>query len=213
MKVRVIGVLAAVAVGGLTLGACSSGSPSSSTTTTSSSSSTSSSTSAPTTTAPPASTTSTTAAAGPARCASASLVGTVEGSSGAAGTIETTIALRSTATTSCVLGGYPGLQMVSATGTNLPTVVTRMGTYSFTAMAPTTVTLAPGQTAYFNIGYSDVPVGSETNCPTSGSLLVTPPNAFDHLTVSAMLAPCGGGSLTVSPVFSATGANTQSTAG
>jgi hypothetical protein len=112
-----------------------------------------------------------------------------------------------------VLGGYPGLQLVSATGTNLPTVVTRMGNYSFTAMAPTTVTLAPGQTAYFNIGYSDVPVGSETSCPTSGSMLVTPPNAFDHLTVSATLAPCGGGSLTVSPVFSATGANTQSTAG
>jgi hypothetical protein len=88
-----------------------------------------------------------------------------------------------------------------------------MGNYSFTAMAPTTVTLAPGQTAYFNIGYSDVPVGSETSCPTSGSMLVTPPNAFDHLTVSATLAPCGGGSLTVSPVFSATGANTQSTAG
>jgi Protein of unknown function (DUF4232) len=210
---RVIGVMAAVAVGGLALGACSSQSSSSSTTTTkASSSTTSSSTSTPTTTAPPT-TTSTTTAAGPATCPTTALVATVAGSEGAAGTIETTIALRSTSTTNCLLSGYPGLQLVSATGTNLPTVVTRMGTYSFTAMAPTTVTLAPGQTAYFNIGYSDVPVGTETSCPTSGSLIVTPPNDFDHLSVNAMLAPCGGGSMTVSPVFSATGANTQSTAG
>jgi hypothetical protein len=211
MNVRVLGVVVGVALGGLALGACSSGS-SSSTTTTGGGSSTTSTTSAPTTTKPANTTTSTTAA-GTTRCASASLVGTVAGSSGAAGTIETTIALRSTSTTSCVLGGYPGLQLVSPTGADLPTVVTRMGNYSFTAMAPTTVTLAPGQTAYFNIGYSDVPVGTETNCPTSGSMLVTPPNAFDHLTVSAMLAPCGGGSMTVSPVFSSTGSDTQSTAG
>ena len=77
----------------------------------------------------------------------------------------------------------------------------RKGNYSFTSMAPTTVIVAPGQSAYFNIGYSDVPVGIETVCPTSASLEVTPPNAYDHLVMAAALAPCGGGTMAVSPVF------------
>ena len=107
----------------------------------------------------------------------AALTGSVVGSNGAAGTIETTVALKSTAGTTCILGGYPGLLLLSSTGAALPTTVVRKGTYTFTSMAPATVTLAPGQSTYFNIGYSDVPVGSETNCPTSASLEVTPPNA------------------------------------
>jgi Protein of unknown function (DUF4232) len=150
--------------------------------------------------------------AGPARCANANLSASISGSSAAAGTIEATVALKSTSATACVLGGYPGLQLVSAANANLPTTVVRKGNYSFTAMAPTTVTLTNGQSAYFNIGYSDVPVGTETSCPTSASLEVTPPNALDHLVIPASLAPCGGGTLVVSPVFSATGANTQTTA-
>ena len=40
-----------------------------------------------------------------------------------------------------------------------------------------------------------MPVGNETTCPTSASVEVTPPNAFDHLVVAATLAPCGGGTL------------------
>jgi hypothetical protein len=136
----------------------------------------------------------------------------VTGSSGAAGTIETTVALTSTAAAPCLLGGYPGLQMLAASGASLPTTVVRKGTYSFTSMAPATVTLARGQAAFFNIGYSDVPVGSETTCPTSTSLEVTPPGAEDHLTLAAALAPCGGGTMVVSPVFLATGSNSQTTA-
>jgi hypothetical protein len=122
------------------------------------------------------------------------------------------VGLRSTATTPCILGGYPGLQMLGPGGATLPTNVVRKGNYSFTSMAPTTVTLSSGQSAYFNIGYSDVPVGNETSCPTSASLEVTPPNATDHLVVTATLTPCGGGTLVVSPVFLATGSNSQSTA-
>jgi hypothetical protein len=90
--------------------------------------------------------------------------------------------------------------------------VVRKGNYSFTSMAPATVTLAPGQSTYFNIGYSDVPVGSETNCPSSASLEVTPPNATDHLVIAATMAPCGGGTMAVSPVFAATGSDSQTTA-
>ncbi|HEX3981844.1 MAG TPA: DUF4232 domain-containing protein [Acidimicrobiales bacterium] len=126
--------------------------------------------------------------------------------------METTVALKSTAPTPCVLGGYPGLQLLSSSGASLPTNVVRKGSYGFTAMSPTTVILAPGQSAYFNIGYSDVPVGTETTCPTSTSVQVTPPNAYDHLVVTAAMSPCGGGTMVVSPVFAATGANSQTTA-
>jgi hypothetical protein len=106
-----------------------------------------------------------------------------------------------------VLSGYPGLQMLDAAMANLPTNVVRKGSYGFTSMPPTTVTLTNGQTALFNIGYSDVPVGGETTCPTSAYLEVTPPDALDHLVIAAALAPCGGGTLVVSPVYAATGSN------
>ncbi len=198
--------MVAALLGGGVLGACSSNSSSSTTTAAPATSSTGSpgSTSANSTT--------TTKAAGPVRCATTALTGSVVGGSGAAGTIETTVGLRSTASSPCVLGGYPGLQLLSSSGATLPTKVVRKGSYSFTAMAPTTITVPPGGSAYFNIGYSDVPGSGETSCPASGSMEVTPPNAFDHLVVAATLSPCGGGTMVVSPVFLATGADSQTTA-
>ena len=209
---RVLGMAAALLVSGVGLAACSSG-PSSSTST---GPTTTASTAPPKTTTssgPSSTSTSTsTTAAGLSRCVSAKLAGSVVGGSGAAGTIETTVGLRSTASTSCTLGGYPGLQLLGAGGTTLPTTVVRKGAYPFTAMAPIAVTLAPGQSAYFNIGYSDVPVGNQASCPTSVSLQITPPNAYDHLVITASLGPCGNGTMTVSPVFLATGSNTQFTA-
>jgi len=122
------------------------------------------------------------------------------------------MALKNTTARSCTLGGYPGMLLLDAAGTGLPTKVVRKGTYSFTAMAPTTVTVAPGNAAYFNIGYSDVPVGGEPTCPTSAAVEVTPPNQFDHLTVKATMAPCGAGTLVVSPVFLPVGSNSATTA-
>ena len=74
------------------------------------------------------------------------------------------------------------------------------------------MTLDAGQSAFFNIGYSDVPVGGETSCPTSTALEVTPPDATDHLVVSAALGPCGHGTMVVSPVFAANSPASQTTA-
>jgi hypothetical protein len=211
MNVRGWAVAVAVLLGAVGLSACSSGSNSSSPTTKATTTTTrggSSGTGSTSTTAP--STTTTTF--GPPQCATTALSAGISGSSGAAGTIETTIALKSTAAQPCVLNGYPGLGLLASDGSSLPSNVVRKGSYSFTAMAPTTVTLTAGQSAYFNIGYSDVPVGSETSCPTSASLEVTPPNSFVYLTFSAALAPCGGGTMAVSPVFLATGSASQTTA-
>jgi Protein of unknown function (DUF4232) len=210
MRVRRITLVAGTVVGAVVLSACSSGSSSSdtTTTTTSAASATTTRASSPSTTHPSA--TSTTSA-GPATCPSSGLAGSISGSSGAAGTIESTVALKSTTASPCVMSGYPGMQLLDSSGNSLPTNVVRKGNYSFTAMAPTTVTLTTGQTAYFNIGYSDVPTGSETSCPSSSSVEITPPNDTTHLVVAANFAPCGAGTLVVSPVFAA-GTNTQTTA-
>jgi hypothetical protein len=199
--------VAVLGAAGLT--ACSSNSSSPTTTaapTTTGGSSSPSSSAAPPSTAP------STTTAGLSSCAAADLTGAIAGSSGAAGTIETTVALKNTTAKPCTLAGYPGLLLHGPTGAALPTNVVRKGSYSFTAMAPTTVTVSPGGSAYFNIGYSDVPVGGETTCASSVSLGITPPNAYDQLMVPATLAACGGGMLVVSPVFLDTGSNSQSTA-
>jgi hypothetical protein len=216
MTRRLAALIGLFCLGGSLLAACSSGSPtsSSSTSTTKAPTSTTSTTAAPasttSTTAVPASTTST-GPGGPTQCPTTSLTPSIFGSSGAAGTIETTITLTSSATTSCTLAGYPGLQMLNSAGAALPTTVVRGGNYSFTNFPATTVSLAPGQALYFNMGYSDVVSGSQTSCPVSASLQVTPPNSFTSLTVAAQLGPCDNGSITVSPVFASTNAAAAAT--
>lgn len=163
--------------------------------------------------APPASSTSTTSGSAVAGgCTATRLAASVVGQQGAAGTQEATVVLRNTSTTPCGLSGYPGLQLVSASGAVLPTVVVRGGTYSFTAMAPAATTLQPGKAVYFNMGYSDVPTGNETTCPTSAAMEITPPNAYGHLNVTLHIAPCNGGTIAVSPVFVLTPATTMTTA-
>ena len=156
---------------------------------------------------------STTTSSGAARCVSSGLSGTVAGSEGAAGTLEVTVGLKNTSSSSCTLYGYPGGLLLDASGNALPTTVVRGGSYHFTSsMSPTTVSLAPGTSAFFNIGYTDVVTGSETSCPSSASLEVTPPNDVNHLVVPAQLVVCNHGTLTFSPVFASGSAASQTTA-
>jgi hypothetical protein len=206
MVKRLAGSVVALVLAGGLLAACSSGSSSSTTVTTvTPTTGTTPTTGAVSSTSTTRGTTTTTT--GPISCPASALAGSIHGSSGAAGTIETTIALKLVSSRTCVLGGYPGLQMLDSNGAKLTTTVVRKGNYSFTAMPATTVTLTTGQSVYFNMGYSDVPTGSETSCPMSASLEITPPNAFGYLTIAAELGPCNNGTIAVSPVFQATGAN------
>jgi hypothetical protein len=103
--------------------------------------------------------------------------------------------------------------MLAASAAPLGTQTTvRGGTYGFTNFPSATVTLAAGATAYFNVGYSDVPTGSEGPCPASTQLEVTPPNDFSQLTVAFQATVCNHGTLTVSPVFGSGSPQTQTTA-
>ncbi len=134
------------------------------------------------------------------------------GSQGAAGTFELTFALHNTSASPCTMEGYPGAQLLDATGTELPTHVVSGGSLQFTNFAPAPVVLAPGDTAYFNLAYSDVPTGAETTCPTAAQIEITPPHAVDHDVVTAHIVVCAAGTLTVSPVFSQSSPQTQTTA-
>jgi len=134
------------------------------------------------------------------------------GSEGAAGTIELTFSLANTSTALCTMYGYPGMQLLDASGGDMPTTVIRGGGLTFEKVAVTNVSLAPGQTAYFNLGYSDVTVGTETSCPAASQVEITPPNDMSYVVVPVTsLDACGGGTVHVSPVFASTDSAATST--
>jgi hypothetical protein len=174
------------------------------------SSTTPSPTTPPTATSTPASSSSSTPAtttACPVSALSAKLVGT----EGGAGVIEMTVALQNAGTTTCTLQGYPGLLLIGSGGTQLATHVSDGGPLAFESVAPTLVSLAAGQSAYFNIGVSDVPSSSEPDCPSATSLQVIPPGDANHLLVPVQVQPCGGGQLNESSVFGSGSAAMQTT--
>ncbi len=204
--------LLALAVGAgatIFLGACGNSTPSHHTTTTTtsrapatSSTTSTSTTSSIVTTTTSASTTTTTVAV-PTACnrisASAGQM------MGAAGTITGLITLTNSGPTTCVMNGYPVMALYSGTGAAL--VVTMMDglTVNLSPAAngpPTAVSIPPAGTAQFNYQYSDVPVGSETSCPTSEMAEVTPPGGRAASPNFAFTAdPCGNGTIRVSPVY------------
>lgn len=200
-------VFLALAAGAL-LAACSSASTSTTTTTTRAGGSTSTTRASSSTTS---STTTTSSAL--ALCRATDLSGSQEGSSGAAGTVEVTFALKNVSGVTCQTGGYPGLQLLDASGNQLADNPQRGGSLTFEKIEPSTVVLAPGQTAWFNVGFSDVPSGGATSCPTAAAVQIIPPNDVSHLTVSGLhLDVCDGGALYSSPLFGAGTAATQTTA-
>ena len=172
-------------------------------------------TSLPATSSPTSSTsTTTTAPAVVGTCRLPGLQIAVAGQSGAAGTQEITFSLTNSSAAFCTTYGYPGLLLVGTTGAPLPTTVVRGGGLDFESIAPAQVALAPGETAYFNVGFSDVQSGT-TACSSTHTVEVTPPTTTTHATVSVELGiyACDDGTLHVSAVFSSTNsAATQTTA-
>jgi len=140
------------------------------------------------------------------------LDGSVEGTQGAAGTIEVTFSLTNVSPSVCVMSGYPGALLLGIDGSQLPTVARRGGTLSFENIPVSTVSIAAGESAWFNVGYSEVPVNPETSCPTSKALEITPPNDTQQLVVSVQIEACDGGLLNESPVFGPGNRATETTA-
>jgi hypothetical protein len=171
------------------------------------------STSAPTTTtSSPASTTTPTTSTTVPGCTGANYTVKVLGTEGAAGTNEVTFGLRNTASATCTLFGYPGIQLVGAGGADIATDEVEGGSESFTDFARTNVSVGPAATVYFNIGYSDVTTGTESSCPTTTAVQVIPPNTTTPLTVDGQFNVCNAGTVDVSPVFGAGSPETETTA-
>ena len=192
--------LVLVASAAVVLAACSSSpsKPKNVTTTTRAATST---TSAPTTTTTAASTTTSTAATS----ACSRITGSPGQGQGAAGTITGLVTVTNTGTSACTVNGYPTVALYSGSGA--PLTVTMVNGLTVTVSgpanaAPSSFSLAPSATAQFAYQYTDVPVGSETSCPTSESASVTMPGSSTASpTFQLAIGPCGDGTIKVSPVY------------
>lgn len=193
----------------LALTACSSGHKAAArSTTTTTASTTTTTTVASTTTTTVASTTTTTAKSGPGRCRSADLAAELVPRSYrvALGHEEFRVQLSNTSTTTCTLFGYPGLQLRSSTGNALPTEVKRGSSYLVRPETPEPVTLKPGQTASFVVGFEDQTGFPGQSCPVALVMDVTPPNDYHSLEIHGSFSsygPCGR--YVVSPVYAGSG--------
>jgi hypothetical protein len=123
-----------------------------------------------------------------------------------------TFGFRNTSSATCPLVGYPGIQLLGPGDTDIATTTVRGGSYSFTNFAPANVSVAPGATVFFNLGYSDVPTGTESSCPTAIALQAIAPNTTTALRVSGQFNVCNAGTVTVSPVFGRGSPQTATTA-
>ncbi len=140
-----------------------------------------------------------TATAGPAGgpCGGGQLAGSVRQTSGAAGTIAVSIAVRNTSPTSCTLRGFPRLKLRNDAGP-LPTRV-RHGGVALLERPVTTVRLAPGKRASLLLTYSNVPTGSETECRQATRLVIILGGGRGRFSLAFDAAPCNRGTLNESP--------------
>lgn len=120
--------------------------------------------------------------------------------------------MKNTTASACDMNGYPGLVLASTSGAQLPTTVVHGGSLYFENVAPSTVHLAPGDVAYFNVGFSDVQSGG-TSCTDAQDLDVTPPagTASATVPVASGIHACDSGTLHVSAVFSSTNSDAMKT--
>lgn len=120
-----------------------------------------------------------TTAAGPTECTVADLTASVVPGQSAAGQRYASLVLTATSPSPCFVRGYPGLQLLTASGAKVPTDVVR---------APGTdkrITLTKGQKAASLLHWTVVPGAGEPTdkpCePEAATLLVTPPDETHQL--------------------------------
>jgi Protein of unknown function (DUF4232) len=130
-------------------------------------------------TTPTTSTTSTVAptTAPPTTCATAHLALTLGPQIGSAGHFNYELQLRNVGSVACTMTGFPGVSFLDSSGSQIGVPAQRNTlTYS-------TVTIAPGATAYAHLAIVDTSV---QNCPAAAAheIRVYPPNETSSLTVA-----------------------------
>lgn len=195
--------LVLVAISAVVLAACSSSpsKPKNVTTTTRAATST---TSVPTTTTTTTAASTTTSTASTTSACTHITASPGQGQ-GAAGTITGLVTVTNAGTAACTVNGYPTVALFSGSGAPLPVTMVNGLTVTLSSAAnaaPSSFSLAPSATAQFAYQYSDVPVGSETSCPTSESASVSMPGSSTASpTFQLAIGPCGSGTIKVSPVY------------
>ena len=140
-------------------------------------------------------------------CASAHLRITVARRGVALGHAGLGFVVRNNGSRTCLLDGYPTVQLVGTSGPSA-TVVTFGPDYTVPNLAPKAVELSPGETAGFLLGYADATGYGAATCPRSTALRVTPPGDLAPITVRVGMQVFGGptitqlrcGELAVSPI-------------
>jgi hypothetical protein len=146
------------------------------------------------------------AAAAWPRCQPGQLSATLRPLGAATGHVGVVIVLRNISALPCHLDGFPGVQLLAATGAPLPTTTHWGGSFLFPALGPHLVGLRSSQTASFDLAWTDVPVGNapyQQACPAAATLAIIPPDDVTSLRAPATIAPCEG-DLDVSPVVPGT---------
>jgi hypothetical protein len=111
------------------------------------------------------------------RCHTSELRATVGRNDPGAGQENFPVVLTNASSRTCTVRGYPGAAFVDASGRQLGPDPKR------SSGSPTTVTLAPGRSAWAGLTFSN-PEVSGAHPATPAKLLVTPPDERDHLTVT-----------------------------
>jgi Protein of unknown function (DUF4232) len=138
-------------------------------------------------------------------CGTGQLAVTTHGLNPGAGNRYAVVVLTNTSPGTCRTQGYIGMQLVSGSGSAVPTNVVR--DHSRTA-AP--LTLASGQHAYARLHWGAVAGNGDStgsNCQTPASRLeVTPPDSYSHEVVKWSYGPvCEKGRIVVLPLAAGTG--------
>ncbi|MFH8218016.1 DUF4232 domain-containing protein [Streptomyces sp. NPDC018057] len=126
------------------------------------------------------------------RCHTSELRATVGRNDPGAGQENFPVVLTNSSGRTCTVHGFPGAAFVDSSGRQLGPDPQRNGG------SATTVTLRPGQSAWAGLTFSN-PEVSGAKTATPASLIVTPPDERDHLTVrwTAGRVPVGGNSSSV----------------
>ena len=109
---------------------------------------------------------------GTMRCLSSQVTPSVVSYQAGVGNVAAGIALTNHSASACSLDGYPGVGLVSPQDAVMPVQTDRGADYLFPDPGPTDQVVNPGQRAYFNVGYTDMPMGQ----PSSSVLEINVPN-------------------------------------
>lgn len=118
-------------------------------------------------------------AASTGRCHTSMLSAHVTMGSPGAGQRYAFLVLTNTSSSTCRVYGFPGMQLLSASGGNIPTSVTRE------SVPPQLVTVAPGKHAYSQLHWTVVPGTGENGSPCQpnpSQVKTTPPDETAALT-------------------------------